>query len=106
MVEKEYLLQALEDLGYQCEENGRLGWMGPEVDIKAGANAGFRHTAGGYEMLTRRLSSKKEIELLQALTQRYAYHAAREKLEAQGFTLAGEEVQQDGRIHLVLRRMA
>lgn len=106
MVDKTYLLRALEDLGYSYEENGQLGWMGPKVDIKAGANVGFRHTSGGYEMLTRRLSTRKEMELAQALTQRYAYHAAREKLEAQGFTLASEDMQQDGRIHLVLRRMA
>jgi hypothetical protein len=37
--------------------------------------------------------------------QRYAYHAARAKLEDQGFALVREEVQQGERIHLVLRRM-
>lgn len=43
---------------------------------------------------------------LHRLTQRYAYHVARAKLEAQGFTLVTEEAQQDGQIRLVLRRMA
>ena len=42
---------------------------------------------------------------LQEITRRYAYHAAREKLEAQGFSLVSEEVQEDEQIHLVLRRM-
>lgn len=106
LMEKDYLLQALADLGYNCKENGRLGLLGPKVDIVARANLGFRHTAHGYQMLTRNIPVRREAELLQKLTQRYAYHAAREKLEAQGFTLASEEVQQDGRIHLVLRRMA
>jgi hypothetical protein len=39
-------------------------------------------------------------------TQRYAYHVARAKLEAQDFALVTEETQQDGQIPLVLRRMA
>ena len=40
------------------------------------------------------------------LTQRYAYHVARAKLEAQGFALVTEETQLDGQMHLVLQRMA
>ena len=43
---------------------------------------------------------------LHRLTQSYAYHVARVKLEEQGFALVMEETQQDGPIHLVLRRMA
>jgi hypothetical protein len=43
---------------------------------------------------------------LQQVTQRYAYHAARAKLDEQGFSLVSEEVQEGERIHLVLRRMA
>jgi hypothetical protein len=40
------------------------------------------------------------------LTQCYAYHVARAKLEEQGFASVTRETQQDGQIHLVLRRMA
>ena len=43
---------------------------------------------------------------MRELTRRYAYHAARGKLEAQGFTLAREERDADGRIRLTLRRSA
>ena len=43
---------------------------------------------------------------LNRLTQRYTYHVARTKLGEQGFALVTEETRQDGRIHLVLRRMA
>ena len=42
---------------------------------------------------------------LNHLTQRYAYHVAKDKLEEQGFSLITEETQEDERIHLVLRRM-
>jgi hypothetical protein len=50
--------------------------------------------------------NKYSQQWLQRLTQRYAYHVARAKLEEQGFALVTEERQQDERIHLVLRRMA
>ncbi len=41
---------------------------------------------------------------MRELTRRYAYHAARSKLEAQGFSLAREERDAEGRIRLTLRR--
>ena len=41
---------------------------------------------------------------MQELTRRYAYQAARGKLEAQGFDLTHEQRDEQGRIHLVLRR--
>jgi hypothetical protein len=47
----------------------------------------------------------KQAQFLQQVMQRYAYHAARTKLEEQGFALVSEEVQQGEHIHLVLRRM-
>jgi hypothetical protein len=104
MVERELLVAALEDLGYAWEENGRLGFLGQRVEIKvAGQNFGFRKAGRAYEMLSR---GRMPRGLLQQLTQRYAYQAARAKLEAQGFALASEEVKESGEIHLVLRRMA
>jgi len=38
------------------------------------------------------------------LTRRYAYHAARSKLEEQGFSLVEEQVEDGNRVHLVMRR--
>ena len=114
MVEREYLLQALKDLGYACEEEdakiGGFGRQRQQVDIKVktrGYDIGFRKAGKSYEIVAdwwgvRGINRK---EFLQQVTQRYAYHAARAKLEERGFTLASEEVQEDGRIHLVLRRM-
>ena len=43
-------------------------------------------------------------KFLQQVSQRYAYHAAKAKLEEQGFSLVSEETQEGERIHLVLRR--
>ena len=106
MVEREYLIQALEDLGYRWTGNAGLGLLGPRIDIKVrGRNVGFRKTGGSYEMVTRGVVTR-QTKFLQQVTQRYAYHVARAKLEEQGFVLSSEEVQKDGRIHLVLRRMA
>ena len=106
MVERGYLERALEDLGYGWQEGGRLGLLGPRVDIKARGNLGFREAGGAYEMVCTGAMARRQAEVLRALTQRYAYHAAREKLEAQGFDLVDEEEAEDGRIHMVLRRMA
>jgi hypothetical protein len=105
MVERGYLIQALEDLGYRWTGNARIGLSGPHVDIKVrGRNVGFRQAGRAYEMVTRGVSVRR-TKFLQQVTQRYAYHVARAKLEEQGFALSSEEMQQDGRIHLVLRRM-
>ncbi len=105
MIERECLIQALEDLGHTWKENTRLGLAGPRVDIKIRRrNIGFRKAGKVYEMVTRGLSIRQQ-SFLQQVTQRYIYHVTRTKLEEQGFTLASEEIQQDGRIHLVLRRM-
>lgn len=43
---------------------------------------------------------------LNKLTQRYAYHVTRAKLEEQGFALVDEEAKQGEAIHLVLRRVS
>ncbi len=111
---KEYLLKAIEDLGYKYE-TGNLTVGGftdrVQVDVKIpmrlSFDIGFRSTAKGYEIIAdwwgvRGISRK---ELTDKLMQRYAYHAARAKLEEQGFSLVSEENQEDGQIRLVLRRM-
>jgi hypothetical protein len=106
MVEKEHLTKALKDLGCAWQEGGRLGFLGPRVDIKVvDHNLGFRKLGETYTMITVGEGTRQR-QFLQQMTQRYAYYVARAKLEAQGFTLVNEEVQEGERIHLVLRRMA
>jgi hypothetical protein len=118
MVEKEYLLQALKDAGYSYEEGDNLkirGYGGnqTQVEIKVPTkflsyDIGFRKNGSAYECIAdwwgvRGINHQK---FMQQITQRYAYHATRAKLEAQGFSLVSEEVQEGNRIHLRLRRMA
>jgi len=114
MVETEYVTRALTDLGYRCEVGSThiKGFGGrAQVDIKVstrGYDIGLRKTANGYVIVAdwwgARGIDREQFE--QQLKQRYAYHAAVARLEAQGFTLVKEETQEEQRIHLVLRRSA
>lgn len=115
MVEKEYLKLALKELGYAYEEGEvkirGFGFSRTKVDIKIstkGHDIGFRKAGNAYDIVADwwgvRGIKKKQFQ--QQVTQHYAYHAARAKLEEQGFDLVNETVDQNGQIHLVLRRMA
>lgn len=116
MVEKEPLLSALRDLGFEPEEGnlearGYLGNRTP-VEIRVPTknrdyDIGFRKVDGVYECVADwfGLPDIDRRQFLDRLAQRYAYHAAKIKLEEQGFVLVSEDVNSDGRIHLVLRRM-
>lgn len=114
IMELAYLKQALDDLEYRYEE-GRLkirGFAGRKtpVDLKIhtkGYPIGFRKAGNAYELVADwwGVRGVNQQTFLQEITRRYAYHAAREKLEAQGFSLVSEEVEEDAQIHLVLRRM-
>jgi hypothetical protein len=117
MVEKEYLKQALQDLGYTCEEGSLeirgYGGQRTRVEIKIattspGYDIGFRQVGESYELVADwwGIRDINREQFLQQVTQRYAYHTARAKLEEQGFALVNEEVQEGQRLHLVLRRMA
>jgi hypothetical protein len=115
LVEQEYLLRALQDLGYTYEVGdlrvGALGERTPvEIKVRTGflsAAIGFRKAGTAYEMVAdwSLVWRVTRDTFLRQLTQRYAYHAAKAKLQEQGFTLAAEEKQPDGQIRLVLRRM-
>jgi len=115
MVEQEYITRALSDLGYQWEQ-GKLtvkGFAGARAHVAikvklpgSGHQIGFRKSGEAFEIIAdwwgvRGVSREK---FRQQVSQRYAYHAARAKLEDQGFVLVSEEIQEEGRLHLVLRR--
>lgn len=115
MVDKSHLQQALKDLGFTCQE-GKVEVFGLEgvrtaVEFKIkrknpDMEVGFRRAGDAYEVVAdwEGFTEEHQRAFVQKIAQRYAYNAARKKLEEQGFNLASEEVQQDGRIHLVLRR--
>lgn len=115
MVERAFLVQALRDLGHEVEEGDVQirGYAGRKtrVEVKIptsnrGYDIGFRKDGAVYEMVADwwGIHGIKRDQLVQQLTQRYAYQAARAKLAEQGFELVDEQRQKDGRIHLTLRR--
>jgi hypothetical protein len=116
IVEKQYLKQALTDLNYNYQEGNvqirGYGGNTTSVEIKiptknSGYDIGFRKAGDIYEVVAdwwgiRYLTQE---QFIQPVYQKYAYHAAKDKLEQQGFSLVSEEVEQGERIHLRLRRM-
>jgi hypothetical protein len=114
------LVQALGDLGFTAE-TGRFivqDYQGSEAEVEVRARSqergrifelGFRRADGVYECVADWHDAGRTVkpdQFLKRLSQRYAYHAARAKLAAQGFEVASEQTLEDGRIHLVLRRVA
>jgi hypothetical protein len=116
MVDKEFVIKALQDLGFAFQEgeqqvNG-FGGQKTAVDIriplKFSYDIGLAKRGSSYEIIAdwygvRGLNQK---DFSQKLTQRYAYHATRAKLEKQGFAMVEEKVEETGQIRLVLRRMS
>jgi hypothetical protein len=115
MVEKNYILTALQDLGYSVEEGDfKIKAFGGDeikvemkVNLKMSNDIGFRKNGDHFEVIADwwGVRSIKKDAFVKQLTQRYAYHATKAKLEQQGFALVEEETKETGQIHLVLRRM-
>lgn len=112
IAEKTYLLKALRDLEYSPEEGNVTvrGYKGntatAEVRVPAaqGYDIGFVKKDDFYECVADWYGIRVSREqFMKRLTQRYAYHTAREKLQAQGFSLV-EEKEEDGQIRLTMRR--
>ena len=115
IVEREFLLKALDDLGYKVETGnltvqdlaGDSARAEIKIQLKLGREVGFRQSGEGYEIVADAWGLGGGLkDLSQKVAQRYAYHTAISKLEAQGFSLVSEEDGQQGQIHLTLRRMA
>ncbi len=125
ITDKAALVKALADVGYKLVEvhdtpQHLYGYRGDqraqtaEVIVRrkyvgrASNDLGFRRTDdGNFEAIISAYDRRKHSQAwLDRLTQRYAYHVARAKLQEQGFDLVSEETARDGRIHLVLRRLA
>jgi hypothetical protein len=117
IVEKEYLLKALGDLGYSYDDSAASpvrGYQGrqTQAEVKIATKnssyeIGFVKNGASYEVVADWYGIReiRQQEFVAQLNQRYAYYTTRAKLEEQGFTLVNEENQTDGRIHLVVRRV-
>lgn len=116
MVEKEFLLQALKDLGYSYEEGDLhvrgFGGNDARVDIKiplrVSYDIGFRQDKEGYTVIADWFGVRgiNQKDFVNKVSQRYAYHATRARLEQQGFALVEEKNGEQGQVRMVLRRMA
>ena len=116
MVEKEFLIQAIKDLGYSYEEGdleiqgtgGKKAQVAIKINLRLSLDIGFQKAGKAYEIIADWYGVRglKKKEFTEKIMQRYAYIATRAKLEEQGFSLVSEEVGEKGKIHLVLRRAA
>ena len=119
------LLEALEDLGFADVELHQtpqplVGWRGDmraqtaEVIIRrrhvghASNDIGFaRRPDGSFEAIISEYDRERYDEAwLGRLSQRYAYRQTRETLAGQDFDLVQEEIDDQGTIRCVVRRMA
>lgn len=115
LVRKEYLTQALKDLGYQPKE-GNLkirGFGGQRTDVEVMIptknpeyDIGFRKAGEIYELVADWYGIKdiNPKEFLNQLQQKYAYHTVLNRMQEQGFEVVEEENQEDNTIHLTVRR--
>lgn len=123
LIDQQHLLAALRDLGFNDVESlstpstlfGYRGDARPElaeIIIRrkyiggASNDIGFaKSTDGTFKAIISAYDrGKYSHSWLQKVQHRYAYHATKEALSNEGFSLVEEEQQQDGTLHLVLRR--
>jgi hypothetical protein len=123
LIAQDHLLSALGDLGFNDVEShatpSRLfGYEGDarselaEIIIRRkyigplSNDIGFaKSTDGTFQAIISEFDrSKYSHSWLQKVQHRYAYHATKEALSNEGFSLVEEDQQQDGTLHLVLRR--
>jgi hypothetical protein len=115
-VEREFLIKALTDLGHKVQQGSThiRGYAGGRASVEIsiptasqGYDIGFQKNGDTYELVADwwGIRDIQQDQFMQALHQRYAYHATKLKLEEQGFSITTEEKDNDGRIHLMLRRM-
>lgn len=113
--DRDLLLQALAELGYEVEEGEDLrvtdGIKSMKVDflvrIPWTEPIGFRKGKNGWQMAADwfRVNLKRG-DFENSLKQKYAYLSVKQSLINQGFQLTEEHQDDKQRIHIVLRRTA
>lgn len=119
MTEKDYLLQAIRDLGYSYAHprygqvlvvrgtGGRRTRIEFKVKTKKyECDIGFRKSGGTYYIIADWLGihTTTRNEFVRRLTQRYAYFEILARVQEQGFVVAQEDRYKQGVIHLVLEK--
>ena len=114
---KEFLKQALIDLGYEPNEGVNLvrGYRGQTVkaemtvEMSKGGDIGFRWNEGSkaYELVTDLDLWKQSVPVerfLAQVTQRYALNTVLDSTSQQGFQVSEQKQNLDGSIELVVTR--
>jgi len=104
--------QALEELGYNVEENVAVrGYRGQEakaelvVRTDTNYDIGFRQEGDNVVVVADFWGLRMDRnKFLQEVAQKYAYITIRDQAEVRGWQMATEEVQEDGSIRLVMQR--
>lgn len=114
IVEKKYLLQALQSLGWAYREGSASvpDYQGKHlpVDISAtvpgmARSIGFKESNGSYVVVADWWQmGMTEKQFVDRVSQRYAYVAVHDKLQEQGFALENQESRTDGSIRIVMKR--
>lgn len=115
IVDRASLSMAIQDLGFVFEEGNisLSGYGGQSIPVDIlirlpnSYGIGFRFNGDAYEIVTDWYGVRgvNREEFITKLTQRYAYHVTKTKLEEQGFALVEEQTLEDGQVHLLLRRL-
>ena len=111
--DRDLLIQALSDLGYEAEDGEALfitdGIKSVKVDflvkIPYTESIGFRKGKNGWQLTAdwfRVNLDRREFE--NRLKQQYAYLSVKQSLESRGFNITEETRDETQRIHIVLRR--
>lgn len=111
--DRDLLLQALKDLGYEVEEGDDLritnGVKSVRVDflvkVPYTESIGFRKGNNGWQLTAdwfRVNLDRKQFE--NRLKQQYAYLSVKQSLEKQGYLITEETKDEQQRVHIVLRR--
>jgi len=115
LVKKEFLIEALKDLGHRPREGKVLiqGYGGQKTEVEVmiptknvGYDIGFRKKGEAYELVADWYGIK-DIEpegFLNQVQQKYAYYAVQSRMAEQGFEVVEEEDLEDGTVHLMVRR--
>ncbi len=115
LVNKNYLLQALKDLGFQpLVGNLKIrGYKGRKVQVEVrirtknrGYDIGFKKSGKAYELVADWYGIKDiDADLLMSkVQQRYAYHAVLNRMSEQGFEIVEQQSGKDRTIRLTVRR--
>ena len=112
ITQKEYLLAALRQMGYETEEDTVIrGYRGQETPVSVAARSGqgydigFVARDGGYDLVADwfGVQGLKEQEFAARLRQQYAVASVTDQVSRQGFQVV-EQQDTDGKIRILARR--